>query len=118
MECEFAPDRMLRRFACTKAELSCVIGSIFAELSPPCDDCGAERVAICGQTVTGNAGTLIVTEAGFDFEGCADDTALIDKIQKERCIYARTRAGTERAFGIQCNCEVQGFNKAHIHNNE
>ena len=32
---------MLTRYACTAAELSCVIGNIFAELSPPCAACGA-----------------------------------------------------------------------------
>ena len=58
---------MLTRHACTAAELSCVIGNIFAELSPPCGDCGAERVTITGTTVTGNAATLTITEAGFDF---------------------------------------------------
>ena len=67
---------MLTRYACTAAELSCVIGNIFAELSPPCAACGAEVLQITGTTVTGNAATLTVTEAGFDFDGCADDTAI------------------------------------------
>lgn len=118
MERELTPDRMLKHYACTNAALSCVIGNIFAEISPPCEDCGADRITICGQTVTGNVGMLIVTKAGFDFEGCAEDTALIDRIQKERCIYARKGAGTERTFGIQCNCEMQGHDKAHIHDYE
>ena len=60
---------MLTRYACTAAELSCVIGNIFAELSPPCAACGAEVLQITGTTVTGNAATLTVTEAGFDFDG-------------------------------------------------
>lgn len=33
---------MLTRYACTAAELSCVIGNIFAELSPPCAACGVD----------------------------------------------------------------------------
>ena len=37
---------MLTRYACTVAELSCVIGNIFAELSPPCAACGAEVLQI------------------------------------------------------------------------
>lgn len=49
---------MLTRYACTAAELSCVIGNIFAELSPPCAACGAEVLQITGTTVTGNAATL------------------------------------------------------------
>lgn len=40
--------------------MSCVIGNIFAELSPPCEECGAERVTITGTTVTGNAATPIL----------------------------------------------------------
>lgn len=73
---------MLTRYACTAAELSCVIGNIFAELSPPCAACGAEVLQITGTTVTGNAATLTVTEAGFDFDGCADDTAMIERMRK------------------------------------
>ena len=71
---------MLTRYACTAAELSCVIGNIFAELSPPCAACGAEVLQITGTTVTGNAATLTVTKAGFDFDGCADDTAMIERM--------------------------------------
>jgi hypothetical protein len=92
---------MLTRYACTAAELSCVIGNIFAELSPPCAACGAEVLQITGTTVTGNAATLTVTEAGFDFDGCADDTAMIERMRKGRCIYAKTGAGAERTDGIQ-----------------
>ena len=73
---------MLTRYACTAAELSCVIGNIFAELSPPCAACGAEVLQITGTTVTGNAAKLTVTEAGFDFDGCADDTAIIERMQR------------------------------------
>lgn len=75
---------MLTRYACTAAELSCVIGNIFAELSPPCAACGAEVLQITGTTVTGNAATLTVTEAGFDFDGCADDTAMIERMRSWR----------------------------------
>ena len=87
---------MLTRYACTAAELSCVIGNIFAELSPPCGGCGAEVLQITGTTVTGNAAKLTVTEAGFDFDGCADDTAIIEQMRKGRGIYAKTGAGAER----------------------
>ena len=82
--------------------MSCIIGNIFAELSPPCADCAAKEVIITGTTVTGNAAKLTVTEAGFDFEGCADDTVIIDQMRKGRCLYAKTGEGEKRAFGIQC----------------
>lgn len=109
---------MLRRYACTAAELSCVIGNTFAELSPPCADCAAKEVIITGTTVTGNAAKLTVTEAGFDFEGCAADTVIIDRMRKGRCLYAKNGAGKERSFGIQCHCEMQRPCETHIHDNE
>ena len=109
---------MLTRHACTAAELSCVIGNMFAELSPPCEDCGAERVTITGTTVTGNAATLTVTEAGFDFDGCAEDTVLLENMRKGRCIYAKTGKGQERADRIQCDCKSKRPCKAHLHDHE
>lgn len=109
---------MLTRYACTAAELSCVIGNIFAELSPPCAACGAEVLQITGTTVTGNAATLTVTEAGFDFDGCADDTAMIERMRKGRCIYAKTGAGAERTNGFQRDCESERPCKAHLHDHE
>jgi hypothetical protein len=95
-----------------------VIGNVFAELSPPCDGCGTEILQIKGTTVTGNAATLTVTEAGFDFDGCADDTAIIQRMRKGRCIYAKTGAGAERANRIQRDCEGERPCKAHIHDNK
>lgn len=49
---------MLKRYACTWAELSCIIGNLFIELSPPCERCGEDALTITGTTVTGNKGTL------------------------------------------------------------
>lgn len=88
------------RYACTRAELSCIIGNLFVELSPPCSCCGGGALTITGTTVNGNAGALTVTEAGFDFEGCAEDTAMIDRIRKVRCINAEAGTRKEGAFGI------------------
>lgn len=65
---------MLKRYACTRAELSCIIGNLFVELSPPCEHCGEDTLTITGTTVTGSKATLFVTAVGFDFEGCAEDT--------------------------------------------
>ena len=95
---------MLTRYACTAAELSCVIGNIFAELSPPCAACGAEVLQITGTTVTGNAATLDrYRKRAFDFDGCADDTAMIERMRKGRCIYAKTGSGSgknRRKFNV------------------
>ena len=70
---------MLKRYACTRAELSCIIGNLFVELSPPCEHCGEDTLTITGTTVTGSKATLFVTAVGFDFEGCAEDTVMIDR---------------------------------------
>lgn len=93
----------MTRCACKGAELSCIIGNIFTELRPPCDMCGGEAVTIHGITPTGHEATITLTAAGFDFEGCAEDTALLQRIRKARCIYAGTREGTQRAVRIQCD---------------
>ena len=77
----------MTRCACKGAELSCIIGNIFTELRPPCDMCGGEAVTIHGITPTGHEATITLTAAGFDFEGCAEDTALLQRIRKARCIY-------------------------------
>ncbi len=100
------------------AELSCIIGNIFTELRPPCDMCGGEAVTIHGITPTGHEATITLTAAGFDFEGCAEDTALLQRIRKARCIYAGTREGTQRAVRIQCDCEGERPCKAYLHDHE
>ena len=99
----------MTRCACKGAELSCIIGNIFTELRPPCDMCGGEAVTIRGITPTGHEATITLTAAGFDFEGCAEDTALLQRIRKARCIYAGTREGAQRAVRIQCDCEGTHF---------
>lgn len=82
MERKPAADRMLK-YACTVKELSCIIGNVFAELSPPCGKCNGENVVLCGITPTGSAATLVIVKDGFLFEG---DPELIAAIRKRRCI--------------------------------
>lgn len=89
MECNPAENRMLMHYACTEAELSCVIGNLFTELHPPCAHCGENIIIICGTTVTGNAATLYITNGGFSFDGCQDDVSILERIRKERCVHAR-----------------------------
>lgn len=108
----------MTRCACKGAELSCIIGNIFTELRPPCDMCGGEAVTIRGITPTGHEATITLTAAGFDFEGCAEDTALLQRIRKARCIYAGTREGAQRAVRIQCDCEGERPCKAYFHDHE
>ena len=74
--------------------------NLFIELSPPCERCGEDALTITGTTVTGNKGTLFVTAAGFDFEGCAEDAVTIDRIRKGRCINAEAGTRKKGTFGI------------------
>ena len=53
---------MLTEYACTRRELSCIIGNLFTEIEPPCERCGAADVlTISGTTYTGNKAVLTVT---------------------------------------------------------
>lgn len=79
------------RYACTKEELSCIIGNLFAELRPPCAACRRGQLVICGTTVTGGEATLIVTEFGFDYNG---DPDLINTIRQRRCNNEQAREPT------------------------
>ena len=76
---------MLTDFACTRRELSCIIGSLFVELEPPCAACAsdADELTISGRTYTGARAGLTGTEWGFRFEG---DPAEIEKIRERRCL--------------------------------
>lgn len=83
---------MLTEFACTRRELSCIIGNLFTEIEPPCDRCGAADVlTISGTTYTGDRAVLTVTEHGFTFEG---DPAAVAKIRERRCLQWTSRPGT------------------------
>lgn len=76
---------MLTDFACTRRELSCIIGSLFVEIEPPCAACASDtdELTISGRTYTGARAVLTVTEWGFRFEG---DPAEIEKIRERRCL--------------------------------
>ncbi len=76
---------MLTEFACTRRELSCIIGNLFAEVEPPCETCkgGADRLTITGKTYTGKRAILTVTEFGFTFDGDAEE---VERIRERRCL--------------------------------
>lgn len=61
----------MREYACTRRELSCIIGNLFAELTrlgAACDS-DADELTISGRTYTGAQAVLTVTEWGFRFDG-------------------------------------------------
>lgn len=60
----------MTEYACTRRELSCIIGNLFTEIEPPCERCGdADEITISGTTYTGNRAVLTVTRFGFTFDG-------------------------------------------------
>lgn len=82
---------MLTEYACTRRELSCIIGNLFVEIEPPCEWCGAADVlTISGTTYTGNKAVLTVTEHGFTWEG---DPAEVEKIRERRCLQWASNPG-------------------------
>ena len=62
-----AERRRLGKYAQRRGAQS--IAETRASFAPGAAACGAEVLQITGTTVTGNAATLTVTEAGFDFDG-------------------------------------------------
>lgn len=83
---------MLTEYACTRRELSCLIGNLFTEIEPPCERCGAADVlTISGTTYTGSRAVLTVTEYGFTWEG---DPAEVEEIRERRCVQWGISPGT------------------------
>lgn len=81
----------MTEYACTRRELSCIIGNLFVEIEPPCERCGAADVlTISGTTYTGNKAVLTVTEHGFTWEG---DPAEVEKIRERRCLQWASNPG-------------------------
>lgn len=72
------------KFACTKKELSCIIGNLFLEISPPCGSCDDGFITISGTAYTGERVELKITDWGFLYSGGAGD---IERIRKEICLY-------------------------------
>ena len=84
MERSAAPGGMLTEYACTRRELSCIIGNLFTEIEPPCGKCGdVDALTISGTTYTGARAVLTVTEHGFTFDG---NPAEVARIRERRCL--------------------------------
>ena len=74
------------KFACTKEELSCIIGSLFTELEAPCKEClksKKDSIVIKGRTHKGSIETLELIGETFLYSGAAED--IID-IRERRCL--------------------------------
>lgn len=82
MERKFTANRMLK-YSCTNAELSCIIGNLFTEITAPCGHCKDDNIVICGITYAGEAARLVIVSDGFLFSGNPDTLAAI---RERRCI--------------------------------
>lgn len=81
---------MLREYACSRRELSCIIGNLFTEIEPPCDGCAVDEIQITGRTYSGARAVLTITEHGFRFDG---DAAEVERIRERRCLLRAGRTG-------------------------
>lgn len=71
---------MLTEYACTRRELSCIIGNLFTEIESPCERCGdADEITISGTTHAGSRAVLTVTRFGFTFDG---DPSEVERIRE------------------------------------
>ena len=73
----------VREFSVPTAQLSCLIGNLFAELEPPCaepDD--PEALTLCGQTPSGRDAMLFVYREHCLFVGNPED---LDAARNGRC---------------------------------
>lgn len=106
---------MLTEYACTRRELSCIIGNLFTEIEPPCERCGdADEITISGTTYTGSRAVLTVTRFGFTFDG---DPAEVERIRERRCLI-REQKETGGANGICDHHKGERPCEAHVSNDE
>lgn len=72
----------------TPAELSCMVGNLFAELEPPCDVPFSQGLTLCGITPAGNRAVLLVNRDFCIFRGEAEDL----KAARLGCLNRRCKA--------------------------
>ena len=71
------------RFSRPAAEVSCIIGNLFAALQPPCDELGTgDSIVICGLTHSKNYGRLTIQSDRCVFYGYPED---IEAVLNGRC---------------------------------
>lgn len=81
----------MEKHSCTASELSCIIGSLFVELDPPCAACGRGEFIICGTTHSGRKAMITIADDGvFYFAGdTADLKAVLEGVCPEKCVCKR-----------------------------
>ena len=106
---------MLSEFACTRRELSCIIGNLFIEIEPPCERCGeADALTISGTTYTGKRAVLTVTKFGFTFDG---DASEVERIRERRCLLGGTKKAG-RTSGVCSDHKGERPCETHVSNDK
>lgn len=70
-------------------ELSCIIGTLFTDLEPPCDVERTADLVLCGTTHSGNHGRLRIAGDRCTFCGEPDDLAAVlsGRCPERRCCH-------------------------------
>ena len=80
----------VREFSVPPAQLSCLIGNLFAELEPPCDQkLDPDGLVLYGRTVAGREAMLLICRDRCTFIGNQEDRndARSGKCPGRRCLY-------------------------------
>lgn len=68
------PENTLINLSLPPAELSCLVGNLFAELEPPCDrQFDPDGLTLYGRAVSGNEVMLLICKDRCTFIGDAED---------------------------------------------
>lgn len=80
----------LVNFSLPAEKLSCLVGNMFAELEPPCDqNLDPDGLILCGRTKAGREAMLLICRDRCTFIGAADDlnAARNGRCPNRRCLY-------------------------------
>lgn len=77
-------------FACPPEELSCLVGSLFSGLEPPCDFERSQDLCICGDTHDGSYGRLVIKQDYCVFYGSEE---ALRAVRNGVCIERRCQCG-------------------------
>lgn len=81
----------VREFFMPPAQLSCLIGNLFAELEPPCSEPGEpEALTLCGKTPSGREAMMFVCREHCLFVGDLED---LEAARAWRCLDRRCGRG-------------------------
>lgn len=91
------------RIACeSPGEVSCLAASLISELTPPCEECCGEAVALCGVSPLGGAVTLRFFQGNImEIEG---DSTLLNEVLERRKQCGKEWCGEKRG-GFPAGCK-------------